>query len=184
MRTLRLTASILLVSLTLFPLSRANASCVQMSLKEQVATADVVGTGKITKINQPITGGSTITIELDTIYKGTPSNPVTIASDSGRTSRTSVDVNFQEGASYLFLLATQDNKNYTTNMCLGTRTDSRAHHRGRKMTLGAGTPAPAVTATPSGWDATMTAGFIALLAVALGVGAIKMTLKGRKAPRV
>ena len=70
-------------------------------------------------------------------------------------------------------------------MCLGTRElTTEPITADEKMTLGAGTPAPAVTATPSGWDATMTAGFIALLAVALGVGAIKMTRKGRKAPRV
>lgn len=176
--TFRLTASLLLTTLLFFPSLPASASCVQMSLSEQIADADVVATGTVTNLSQPLTGGSTITLALDAIYKGTPNNPITITSESGRTSMTSVDVIFEENANYLLLLTTSDNKNYSTNVCRGTRElGSVPLTAEEKTALGTGTPAPAASASPSDWTGVLTTGIIALVAVALGVGAIQMARK-------
>lgn len=94
-----------------------SASCVQSTMDEQILGADVVAVGEV----ESQSGAESITVvELETVYKGSPENPVQIVSETPG-AITSVDVNFTEGSTYLLMLRVTDNGMYTTNVCNGTR---------------------------------------------------------------
>jgi hypothetical protein len=181
MRLLRFITFIFVSMLAFLPAFSTFASCVSLSLEEQIAMSDVVATGIVTETNKPLAGGPVITAELETIYKGTPGNPVSITGEGGRTSVTSIDVNFSNGGTYLLFLQANGNGTYTTNVCVGTRALFLTPLTSEEKTvLGEGTPALAATEKSSGWTATIRAGAIALLAVVLGIGVIQMTRRSSK----
>lgn len=154
---------------------RTFASCVQSTLDEQILGADVVAVGEV----EMQSGAESITVvELETVYKGSPENPVQIVSETpGAIS--SVDVNFTEGSTYLLMLRMTDDGAYTTNVCNGTRNLTETPLTEiERASLGAG--AEAVEAEDDDDNDVSDAVIYAGLGAVVILGGLFMTLRQRR----
>lgn len=150
------------------------ASCAQSTLDEQIVGADVVAVGEVETQSR---AESITVVELETVYKGSPENPVQIASETPG-AITSVDVNFTEGSTYLLMLRITDDGTYTTNTCNGTRNLTETPLTDIELaSLGAG--AEAVEAEDDDDNDVSDAVVYAGLGAVVILGALFMTLRLR-----
>lgn len=140
MKRLMGAVTVLALLIALLP-GTAGASCIRTTPEQQASSAAAIVYGKIARLEQPPGGGTYTIVTVLTTFKGNPSNPLLIYSQSGAGMATSVDYNMAAGEEHtLYLMPGQDATYYSVNACTGSHPGQPTAEE--LKVLGAGKAAP------------------------------------------
>lgn len=149
------------------------ASCVGATLPELRDRADVIVSGQVTSIDQSSTQ-TYYTVTLNTVYKGSPKNPLVVYSPTGSGKVTSVDYRMTGGTVHTLYLRMGSSGYYETDACAGSHEGQPTADELKLLGQGQTAPPPSKAPTlPSGSWIPFTAIGVTAVAVLLVLWSIR-----------